>query len=104
MPLLSQPGVYDFRKSLFANNFQFLSGLNQVFQEILFVIYCIWLSGLYCAGSQVGCYMGRPDPGVLCCLRLILRQTPGVTISPNSLTPSLSESSKCVTCLGGWLR
>lgn len=76
MPLLSQPGVYDFRKSLFANNFQFLSSLNQVFQEILFVVYCIWLSGLYCASSQVGFYMGRPDPGVLCRLRLILRQTP----------------------------
>lgn len=75
MTLLSQPGVYDFRKSLFANNFQFLSSLNQVFQEILFVVYCIWLSGLYCAGSQVGFYMGRLDPGVLCRLWQILRQT-----------------------------
>lgn len=75
MALLSQSGIYYFRKSLFANNFQFLSSLNQVFQEILFVVYCIWLSGRYCADSQVGFYIGRPDPGVLCRLQLILRQT-----------------------------
>lgn len=75
MTLLSQPGVCDFRKPLFANNFQFLSGLNQVFQKILFVLYCIWLSGLYCTGSQVGFYMGRPDLRVSCRLWLILRQT-----------------------------
>lgn len=55
--------------------FNSFPGLNQVFPEILFVVYCIWPSGLYCAGSQVGFYMGSLDPGVLCCLRLILRQT-----------------------------
>lgn len=92
MTLLSRPGVYDLRKSQFANNFQLLSGLNQVFQEILFVVYCIWLSGLYCAGSQVGCYMGRPDPGVLCRLRLILRETakwrsPPIAWLPHSANP-----------------
>lgn len=75
MSLLSRPAVYDFGKTLFANNFQFLCSLNQVFQEILFVVYCIWLSGLYCADSQVGFYIGGPDPGVLCRLWLILRQT-----------------------------
>lgn len=117
MPPLSQPGVYDFRELLFANNFQFLSGVNQVFffffLEILFALYCIRLSGLYCAASQVGFYKGEAGPRSPVSPPAYIETDTEVTIPtpphlpptpPNSPTPSLSESSKCVTCRGGQLR
>lgn len=104
MLLLSQPGVYHFRKLLFANNFQFFSRLNQVFSgnSLCCILHLAewpllcWLSGglLY---AMAGPWSPVSPPAYI-------ETDTEVTINPNSLTPSLSESSKCVTCLGGWLR